>query len=78
MCADRALLPSISHPVALPGAGCALPVAIFAFMIPPTTPELIARAAAHPFLSAHLVMGQGAHSDIALARFDGMHTRQRL
>jgi EAL domain-containing protein (putative c-di-GMP-specific phosphodiesterase class I) len=41
-------------------------------MIPPTTSDLIARAAAHPFLSEHLVMGQGVHSDIALARFDGM------
>jgi EAL domain-containing protein (putative c-di-GMP-specific phosphodiesterase class I) len=44
----------------------------FASMIPPTIPNLIARAAAHPFLGEHLVMGQGVHSDIALAQFDGL------
>lgn len=44
----------------------------FAYMIPPTIPNLIARAAEHPFLGEHLVMGTGVHSDIALARFDGV------
>jgi EAL domain-containing protein (putative c-di-GMP-specific phosphodiesterase class I) len=42
----------------------------FAYMIPPTIPNLIARAAEHPFLGEHLVMGTGVHSEIALARFD--------
>lgn len=41
-------------------------------MIPPTIPALIARAADHPFLGAHLAMGQGLHHDVALARFDGL------
>ncbi|MGP8439465.1 EAL domain-containing protein [Paraburkholderia fungorum] len=41
-------------------------------MIPPTIPNLIARAAEHPFLGEHLVMGTGMHSEIALARFDGV------
>ena len=41
-------------------------------MIPPTIPNLIARAADHPFLGEHLVMGTGVHSDIALAHFDGI------
>jgi EAL domain-containing protein (putative c-di-GMP-specific phosphodiesterase class I) len=41
-----------------------------AFMIPPTIPDLIARAAHHPFLGEHLAMGQGAHAGIALAHFD--------
>ena len=50
----------------------------YAFMIPPTIPELVARAAEHPFLGEHLVMGQGVHHDIALAQFDGHRTRQRL
>ena len=40
-------------------------------MIPPTIPNLIARAADHPFLGEYLAMGHGEHSDIALARFDG-------
>ncbi|HEY2025062.1 EAL domain-containing protein [Paraburkholderia sp.] len=39
-------------------------------MIPPTVPDLIARAAQHPFLGEHLLMGQGAHRGVALARFD--------
>ena len=43
----------------------------FAYMIPPTIPNLIARAADHPFLGEHLVMGTGVHSDVALAQFDG-------
>ncbi len=44
----------------------------FAYMIPPTIPNLIARAADHPFLGEHLVMGTGVHSDVALAQFDGV------
>jgi EAL domain-containing protein (putative c-di-GMP-specific phosphodiesterase class I) len=39
-------------------------------MIPPTIPDLIARASHHPFLGEHLAMGQGAHAGIALAHFD--------
>ncbi|MGF6956925.1 EAL domain-containing protein [Paraburkholderia youngii] len=41
-------------------------------MISPTIPDLIARAAHHPFLGEHLAMGQGAHAGIALALFDGI------
>ncbi|EEA01953.1 putative diguanylate phosphodiesterase [Burkholderia sp. H160] len=41
-------------------------------MISPTIPNLIARAAHHPFLGEHLAMGQGAHAGIALAHFDGI------
>jgi hypothetical protein len=41
-------------------------------MIPPTIPNLIARAADHPFLGEHLAMGTGVHSAIALAQFDGI------
>lgn len=44
----------------------------FAYMIPPTIPNLIARAADHPFLGEHLVMGTGVHSDVALAQFGGV------
>jgi EAL domain-containing protein (putative c-di-GMP-specific phosphodiesterase class I) len=44
----------------------------FAYMIPPTIPNLIARAADHPFLGEHLVMGTGVHSEIALAQFGGV------
>jgi EAL domain-containing protein (putative c-di-GMP-specific phosphodiesterase class I) len=44
----------------------------FAFMISPTIPDLIVRAAHHPFLGEHLAMGQGAHAGIALAHFDGI------
>jgi hypothetical protein len=44
----------------------------FAYMIPPTIPNLIARAADHPFLGEHLAMGTGVHSDIALAQFGGV------
>ncbi|MBB5502855.1 EAL domain-containing protein [Paraburkholderia sp. MM5384-R2] len=40
-------------------------------MISPTIPDLIARAAHHPFLGEHLAMGQGGHAGIALAHFDG-------
>jgi len=39
-------------------------------MIPLTIPALIARAADHPFLGEHLVMGTGVHSEIAVAHFD--------
>ena len=42
----------------------------YVYMIPPTIPALIARAADHPFLGAHLAMGQGLHHDVALARFE--------
>jgi EAL domain-containing protein (putative c-di-GMP-specific phosphodiesterase class I) len=41
-------------------------------MIPPTIPNLIARAADHPFLGQHLMMGQGMHHDAALAQFGGL------
>ncbi|MBB5410673.1 MULTISPECIES: EAL domain-containing protein [unclassified Paraburkholderia] len=41
-------------------------------MISPTIPDLIARAAHHPFLGEHLAMGQGGHAGIALAHFDGI------
>ncbi|WGS50529.1 EAL domain-containing protein [Paraburkholderia sp. D15] len=41
-------------------------------MIPPTIPNLIARATDHPFLGEYLAMGHGEQSDIALARFDGV------
>ncbi|MFP4889702.1 diguanylate phosphodiesterase [Paraburkholderia sp. EG304] len=41
-------------------------------MISPTIPDLIARAAHHPFLGEHLAMGQGTHAGIALAHFDGI------
>jgi len=41
-------------------------------MIPPTIPDLIARATHHPFLGKYLAMGEGAHGGIALARFDGL------
>jgi EAL domain-containing protein (putative c-di-GMP-specific phosphodiesterase class I) len=44
----------------------------FTYMIPPTIPNLIARAADHPFLGEHLVMGTGVHSEIALAQFGGV------
>ena len=44
----------------------------FAYMIPPTIPNLIARAADHPFLGEHLVMGTGVHREIALAQFGGV------
>ena len=38
-------------------------------MIPPTIPDLVARASGHPFLGKHLTMARGAHGDVALARF---------
>ncbi|HZZ11116.1 MAG TPA: EAL domain-containing protein [Paraburkholderia sp.] len=41
-------------------------------MIPLTISELIARAAARPFLGEHLAMGTGVHGETALARFEGI------
>jgi hypothetical protein len=41
-------------------------------MIPQTVPELVARAADHPFLGQHLALGEGLYHDTALARFDGL------
>ncbi|WP_341315828.1 diguanylate phosphodiesterase [Paraburkholderia sp. IMGN_8] len=41
-------------------------------MIPPTIPDLIARAANHPFLGEHLAMGTGVLGETALAEFDGI------
>ena len=41
-------------------------------MIPQTVPELVARAADHPFLGQHLTLGEGIYHDTALARFDGL------
>jgi EAL domain-containing protein (putative c-di-GMP-specific phosphodiesterase class I) len=41
-------------------------------MIPPTIPELVARAASHPFLGEHLAMGTGAHAAQAVARRRGV------
>ncbi|OAJ61791.1 EAL domain-containing protein [Paraburkholderia ginsengiterrae] len=41
-------------------------------MILPTIPNLIARAADHPFLGQHLMMGQGMHHDVALAQSGGL------
>jgi EAL domain-containing protein (putative c-di-GMP-specific phosphodiesterase class I) len=38
-------------------------------MIPQTIPELVARAADHPFLGEHLAMGTGNQHDYAIARF---------
>ncbi len=37
-----------------------------------TIPELVARAADHPFLGAHLAMGTGAHDSQAVARRRGV------
>ncbi|MCP3714208.1 EAL domain-containing protein [Paraburkholderia sp. CNPSo 3281] len=41
-------------------------------MIAPTIPELVARAADHPFLGEHLAMGTGTHAKEAVARRRGM------
>ncbi|WP_345814216.1 diguanylate phosphodiesterase [Paraburkholderia sp. PREW-6R] len=41
-------------------------------MIPPTVPDLIARAAAHPFLGKYLEKGTGEHGEVALAHFAGL------
>ncbi|WP_322015142.1 EAL domain-containing protein [Paraburkholderia sp. J12] len=41
-------------------------------MIAPTIPELVARAAAHPFLGEHLALGTGAWHDQAVARRRGV------
>jgi EAL domain-containing protein (putative c-di-GMP-specific phosphodiesterase class I) len=42
------------------------------YMISQTIPQLVARAAEHPFLGEHLAMGEGIHQDCALARFNGL------
>jgi EAL domain-containing protein (putative c-di-GMP-specific phosphodiesterase class I) len=41
-------------------------------MIAPTIPELVARAAAYPFLGEHLALGTGAWHDQAVARRRGV------
>ncbi|WP_028202060.1 EAL domain-containing protein [Paraburkholderia nodosa] len=41
-------------------------------MIAPTIPELVARAADHPFLGEHLAMGTGAHAKEAVAQRRGV------
>jgi EAL domain-containing protein (putative c-di-GMP-specific phosphodiesterase class I) len=41
-------------------------------MIPQTVPQLVARAAEHPFLGEYLALGEGIHHDSAIARFDGL------
>ena len=41
-------------------------------MIPPTIPELVARATEHPFLGEHLAMGTGDQHDHAIARLDNL------
>src|SRR5258706_2355544 len=41
-------------------------------MIPPTIPQLVARAADHPFLGEHLSMGTGDQRDSAIAHFDSV------
>lgn len=38
-------------------------------MISPSLPELVARAKQHPFLGAHIVLGDGEHGDQAIARY---------
>jgi len=38
-------------------------------MIAPTVPELVSKAAEHPFLGAHIVMGDGEHAGMALAQY---------
>jgi EAL domain-containing protein (putative c-di-GMP-specific phosphodiesterase class I) len=40
-------------------------------MIQQTVPQLVARAAEHPFLGEHLALGEGIYHDSAIARFDG-------
>lgn len=70
--ARTATINGCGNRVVLPGAQVRTYLHPFAYMIPPTIPNLIARAAEHPFLGEHLVMGTGVHSEIALARFDGV------
>ncbi|TDN67398.1 EAL domain-containing protein (putative c-di-GMP-specific phosphodiesterase class I) [Paraburkholderia sp. BL10I2N1] len=41
-------------------------------MIPPTIPELVARAASHPFLGEHLAMGTADQHDYAVAHHDNI------
>jgi EAL domain-containing protein (putative c-di-GMP-specific phosphodiesterase class I) len=38
-------------------------------MISPSLPELIARAKQHPFLGAHIALGEGAHANQAIAHY---------
>ncbi|MDR5736519.1 MULTISPECIES: EAL domain-containing protein [unclassified Caballeronia] len=38
-------------------------------MIAPSLPELVARAAEHPFLGAHIVLGEGEHARQAIAHY---------
>jgi EAL domain-containing protein (putative c-di-GMP-specific phosphodiesterase class I) len=41
-------------------------------MIAPTLPDLVSKAAEHPFLGAHIALGDGEHEGTALARFHGV------
>jgi EAL domain-containing protein (putative c-di-GMP-specific phosphodiesterase class I) len=41
-------------------------------MIPPTIPDLVARAATHPFLGERLAMDTGEHGEVAIARSNGL------
>jgi hypothetical protein len=38
-------------------------------MISPSLPELVERAKAHPFLGAHIALGDGDHANQAIARY---------
>src|SRR5690349_9150727 len=38
-------------------------------MIAPSLPELVARAARHPFLGAHIVLGESEHAGQAIAHY---------
>ena len=38
-------------------------------MIAPSLPELVARAAEHPFLGAHVALGENEHAGQAIARY---------
>jgi EAL domain-containing protein (putative c-di-GMP-specific phosphodiesterase class I) len=38
-------------------------------MIAPSLPELVAKAAEHPFLGAHIALGDGEHAGTAVARY---------
>ena len=41
-------------------------------MIAPTVSELVSKAAAHPFLGAHIVLGESEHRAAAIARYEGV------
>jgi EAL domain-containing protein (putative c-di-GMP-specific phosphodiesterase class I) len=41
-------------------------------MLSPSISELVARAREHPFLGAHIVLGEGAHEQQAIARYQEM------